>query len=134
MSAEIYIEVTQDDIDNGVRQSKAWCMYSRGLKRAGYQRPDVDWERGLVSYSDPYEWVRYTRRMPKTHRDNVQTWDKGDPNKPAKPVAFDITSWPLVSERAMNTSGSKLDKPKPTVNRKVDPNKPETKRDYRKLA
>lgn len=80
MTEKITVQVTEEDIKGGLRESCHACPIALALKRLGYERPTVD---GVAIDLDTLTTIP----SPDVVNDFVIAFDKGDK---VKPFAFDL--------------------------------------------
>lgn len=81
---EVTIDVTQDDIQQGVRENPRQCPIAHASRRAGLQEATVSLV--AITYGRPARQVQ----SPKPARDFIQQFDDHGPDA-VQPFAFQIS-------------------------------------------
>jgi hypothetical protein len=84
------IEVTAEDIANGVRNDAERCAVARACERAGFRGVEVDLGK-LSFYDDGDEDLVASATLPDDVWARIEAFDKGEP---VEPFAFDLDVTP----------------------------------------
>lgn len=81
MTDQYSIRVIDDDIKNGMRQTKGRCAIARAIAMAlpEARRPEVDNDKALIAFTDIEARVRRRWRMSEAVRTWIDRWDRGLP-------------------------------------------------------
>ena len=78
------IEVTQEDIANGIKNSCINCPVARALNRVGFRNANVGYNKGWEHYGLSMKFFR----VPKELSSFIDKFDRG---LPVEPASFEIT-------------------------------------------